>query len=543
MTTQARQASAAAHAARLPNLVRAMLQPGFYPDQPATVDLRQTHISIVFLAGDFVYKIKKPVRFAFLDASKLERRFEFCRDEVRLNSRLARGIYLGVVPIFRRANSYALGPVCEAPVEEAVEYAVKMRRLDDVAMLDRRLNAGTVTASTIRAIAKRLAEFHASCSRDKSWQYGSAAAVWRTIIGNLEESESFASAGIDRALFEKVENFCRRSIRVLWETINERARTGRAPEGHGDLRCEHVCLEEGRIEVIDCVEFSEALRYGDVALDVAFLAMDLERLGVQELAREFVRAYIAVSGDEELATVMPLYKCHRALVRAKVAALKSEEPEIEGAERERACRAMHEYFALAAGYADQAAPALVVVCGRSGTGKSTIARALRERTGFAVINSDRVRKKIAGLAPDVHARAAYGEGIYSARSTHATYETMLHEAESALTAGRGAILDATYRDRAERRSVLELARRSGTILLLVECRADKDEVLRRLSERESRKSEVSDATAEIYLQQESEFMPLSEIPERNLLVADSTRGPDTIADQILSRLAELRAAG
>lgn len=543
MTTQARQASAAAQASRLPSLVRAMLQPGFYPDQPATVDLRQTHISIVFLAGGFVYKIKKPVRFAFLDASTLERRFGFCRDEVRLNSRLARGIYLGVVPILRRGNSFALGPVCEAPVADAVEYAVKMRRLEDTAMLDRRLGAGTVTASTIRAVAKRLAEFHAVCSREKSWQYGAAAAVWRTVIGNLEESESFASAGINRARFDKVENFCRRSIRVLWETINERARTGRAPEGHGDLRCEHVCLEDGRIEVIDCVEFSEALRYGDVALDVAFLAMDLERLEAQDLAREFVRAYVAVSGDEELATVMPLYKCHRALVRAKVAALKSEEPEIDSAERERARRAIHEYFALAARFADDAAPALIVVCGRSGTGKSTIARMLRERSGFAVINSDGVRKKIAGVAADVHAHAAYGEGIYSARATRATYDTMLREAESTLTAGRGAILDATYKDRTERRSVLELARRIGITLLFVECRADKDEVLRRLKERESRKGEVSDATAEIYLRQESEFMPLSEIPERNHLVLDSTPGPDMIADRILSRLAELRGAG
>ncbi|HVN28925.1 MAG TPA: AAA family ATPase, partial [Candidatus Binataceae bacterium] len=431
MTTEARQASAAARASRLPALVRAMLQGGFYPDRPASVDLRQTHISIVFLAGDFVYKIKKPVRFSFIDASTLERRFEFCRDEVQLNSRLARGIYLGVVPILRRGNSFALGPICEAPVENAVEYAVKMRRLDDAAMLDRRLAASNVTTSTIRAIAKRLAEFHANCSREKSWQYCSAAAVWRTVIGNLEESESFASAGIDRALSERVENFCRRSIRVLWETINERARAGRAPEGHGDLRCEHVCIEDGRIEVIDCVEFSESLRYGDVALDIAFLAMDLERLGWADLSREFVRAYIAVSGDEELATVMPLYKCHRAIVRAKVAALKSEEPEIEGSERERARRSMHEYFALAGRYADEAAPALVVICGRSGTGKSTIARALRERTGFAILNSDRVRKKIAGVGADVHAHAAYGEGIYSARATHATYDTMLREAESA----------------------------------------------------------------------------------------------------------------
>jgi uncharacterized protein len=530
------------HVRDMPPFARAMMRPEFYPERPARVELRETHISRVFIAGDFVYKTKKAVHFSFIEAAALARRFELCRAELILNARLARGIYLAVVPILHSSDGYALGGPCEHPVAGAVEYAVKMRRLDDDAMLERRVVSGRLEPSAIRAIAKRLAEFHASAARDKSWQYGSAAAVWRLVIGNLAECESFIGAGLERGVFDELDKFCRGAVTAQWELINARARGGKVCDGHGDLRAEHVSLEGGRIDVIDCVEFNESLRYGDVALDAAFLAMDLDRLGARPLSREFVRAYIDVSRDDDLASVLPLYKCHRAIVRAKVASIAAGARGASSDEIEKARAKARKFFALALEYAQSAARALIVICGRSGTGKSTLARVVRERTGFIAINSDRVRKQHAGLAPEAVAHEAYGRGIYSESSTRATYDTMLAEAERELSQNRGVILDATYKDRAERRNVLELARRLAVPLLFVECRADEAEVLRRLRARASDPKRVSDADAAVYHAQGAEFMPLSEIPARNRIAIDSTRDPDVLGDEIQSALAAVRAS-
>jgi uncharacterized protein len=538
----ARADSSPQHLREMPAFARAMTRPEFYPERPESVEIRETHISRVFIAGDLVYKTKKPVHFAFIDAAALGRRFELCRAELNLNSRLARGIYLAVVPILHSESGYSLGEPCEHPVAGAVDYAVKMRRLDDDTMLERRVASGRLEPTAIRAIAKRLAEFHASAARDKSWQYGSASAVWRLVIGNLGECESFIDATLERRVFDELDTFCRSAITAHWELINARARGGRVCDGHGDLRAEHVSLAGGRIDVIDCVEFNESLRYGDVALDIAFLAMDLDRLGARPLAREFVRAYIDVARDDDLASLLPLYKCHRAIVRAKVASIGAGARGATPDEIEKARAKARKFFALALEYSRSAARALVVICGRSGTGKSTLARVVRERSGFVAINSDRVRKRLAGLSPEAHAHEAYGQGIYSETSTRATYQTMLAEAERELSRSCGVILDATYKDRAERRNVLELARRLAVPLLFVECRVDEAEVLRRLRARASQPGQVSDADAAIYHAQNAEFMPLSEIPARNRIAIDSTRDPDLLGNEIQSALTTVRAS-
>ncbi len=525
----------------MPAFARAMMRPEFYPDKPARVEVRETHISRVFIAGEFVYKTKKPAHFAFIDAASLGRRFELCRAELVLNSRLARGIYLAVVPILHSPNGYALGNPCEHPVAGAVEYAVKMRRLDDHATLERRVVSGRLEPSAIGTVAKRLAEFHAAAARDKSWQYGSASAVWRLVIGNLAECESFIGATLERGVFDELDSFCRGAITAHWELINQRARGGRVCDGHGDLRAEHVSLRSGRVDIIDCVEFNESLRYGDVASDIAFLAMDLDRLGARPLSRELVRAYIDLSRDDELPSLLPLYKCHRAIVRAKVASIGAGARGASSDESEKARAKAGKFFALALEYARAAARALVVICGRSGTGKSTLARVVRERTGFIAINSDRVRKRLAGLSPEANAHAAYGRGIYSESATRATYDTMLAEAECELGQNRGVILDATYKDRTERREVLEVARRLAVPLLFVECRADEREVLRRLRARASQPGRVSDADAAVYQAQAAEFMPLSEIPARNRIAIDATRDRDLLGSEIQSALAALKA--
>jgi hypothetical protein len=420
---------------------------------------------------------------------------------------------------------------------EAVEYAVKMRRLPADRMLDVLVAAGKVNCDTIRAIAARIAAFHAGAPSNRGWAYGAAAAVWRFMVEDIAQNEAFIGDTLRKSQFAAIDTFCRAFITAHWRALNDRALGGRVREGHGDLRAEHICLlgnddnNEKQIDVIDCVEFSERLRYGDVASEIAFLAMDLERLGAPALADELVESYAEITGDEEFAMFVPFYKCYRASVRGKVEIIRSLEREVGEAERERARQLARSYYALAWRYARAASPALIVMCGLSGSGKSTVARLLQHRKGFKAINSDRVRKRLASIPPHQHVRTDYGANIYSERFTKISYDAMLAEAESLLREGRGAILDATFKASADRQLALALAARHGVPVMFVECVVSEDEALRRLRERASKAGEVSDATPKIYQRQRAEFEPIGEIPARNHLRLDTTiRGEQLVAE-------------
>ncbi|MGH7813736.1 MAG: AAA family ATPase [Candidatus Binataceae bacterium] len=517
-------------------LAAAMMRPEFYPHPAARVELRQTHISRVFLAGDWVYKIKKPVRFGFVDCSTLERRLHFCREEVRLNARFSSEIYDGVYAIIAGANGFALGPRSGGEIPGAIEYAVRMRRLPDDRMLDRMVAAGAADSELIKRIAARIAAFHAAASAADAAKYGSALAAWETIVGNIAECEHNLGRTIEAGDFAALDRFCRSFILANWDAIGERARRGRVREGHGDLRCEHVCVRGGNIDIIDCVEFSERLRCADVASDLAFLAMDLDRLGAPRLAEELVNEYAKASGDGDIDSMLPLYKCHRAAVRGKVESLRAEEPEADADARARATELARRYFALALGYARDAEPAMLIVCGRSGSGKSTVARMLRRRTGFDILGSDRIRKRLAEIPAAVHSSAGYREGIYTDSFTRRTYAAMLDAARGLLRCGRGAILDATFKERRDRADALELAAQLNAPVLFVECVASGGETLRRLAIRVNTPGEVSDATPEVYRLQRADFVPITEIPASRHIVADTVRA----APEIMAEIAAAR---
>ena len=525
----------------LPPPIAAMTNPALYPNHPRSVELKQTHISYVFLAGDYVYKVKKPVRFAFLDASCLKTRRELCENEIVLNRRLAPNIYLGVVPIVRANGGYGIGT--PGQMHAAEEFAVKMRRLDEGRMLDVLAKNGTATPAMMRAVAKHIAQFHAHTPAKCGWRYGSAAAVWQRVIGDLVSYEQFIDYTVSRRELAEIETFCRTFITTRWNALNQRASEGRVRDCHGDLRAEQICMDR-ELNIFDCLEFSERLRYGDVASEVGFLAMDLDRLGAPRLAQEFVAAYAEISRDDGLAAMLPLYKCYRASIRAMVESLRSIQPEIAEHERVAAKTVAESYFALAHRYATLARPALIAVCGLSGTGKSTLARSLRDRIGFEIVNSDVTRKQIAEHSANSEPHA-YNEGIYAAEFTRKTYAAMLREAAAILDSGRGVILDATFRDPAHRRLVIECAATKHVPAAFVECRCDEREVLRRLSERAKRGNDVSDATAEVYLRQRAEFAPLDELKPEQQIVADTNAHPIEAAlaveqklEGILARRAE-----
>jgi len=414
-----------------------------------------------------------------------------------------------------------------------------MRRLGESTMLDRMVAGGSVSVAQIRAIAARLAAFHREAAADKGWKYGAAAPVWRLVRGNLEELASDRSDTIAPSDLNEIEHFVRRAIESRWSLLNRRALGTRVCEGHGDLRCEHVSLAGDTITIIDCVEFSEGLRYADVASDVGFLAMDLDRLGARGLSDELVGAYREASADADFPLLIPLYKVHRALVRAKVESLTSRDAAIGRDRRAAAAEAARSYVELALDCARQSRPSMVVACGVSGSGKSTVARRLADRLGFEWLRSDEIRKRLAGVASAERLTVSYGTGAYSHEFTQKTYAALLGEAAARLHDGVGVIVDATFAAPAHRAEALALAERAHVPVLFVECVASHEEIVRRLTARARRIDEISDADVATYLRQRGEFVALREVPQVRHLVTDTERGLEAVSASITERLKNL----
>ncbi len=505
-----------------------MCQAAFYPHRPKRVELIQTHISYVFLAGDRVYKVKKPVRFAFLDFSTLERRRYFCGEEVRLNRRLAGDTYRGVVAIRPRAGGFELADELDAG---AVEYAVHMRRLPSERMLARLLERDAVAEALIDRIAARLVAFHATADAGPEVaRGGDPAIIARLMDDDFAEVAALHGDTISAADDRTIQAWCHAALDRLAPLLRQRQAGGRIRDGHGDLHAEHVCCLDDHLVIFDCIEFNPQFRHRDVAAEVAFLAMDLEYHGRRDLAARLVARYADDAHDAELPSVVPFYACQRAYIRGKVDSLKSRESEVDAPARDAARLSAERHFALAYRYTWSQRAALIIVCGLSGSGKSTLAAALAARTGFELINSDRTRKRLAGLAPT----ARPGPALYTPERSAATYAAMYDAAEAALAAGGGAIVDATFLHRRDRDAARSVAARSAAPIVFVECRADDDTVRRRLAARAERDDDPSDADWSVFAAQRSAWEPFAADEPR--FAADTARPTADIVSHIESEL-------
>lgn len=509
---------------RRQRLVRALATPGFHGPEVARVDVIQTHISWVFLAGAEVYKIKKPVRFSFLDFSLPERRRFFCHEEVRLNRRLAADVYLGVLGLKADGDGFAF---CDEDDPAAFEYAVHMRRLPHDRLLPQLLLSGEATGTTIDVIVARLVAFHRDAEAGPEVRAaGDPRRVQREMRDDFAEMDRFRGVTIDSADDDRIRAFCLDGIDRRADVLRARCAAGRVRDGHGDLHAEHICLRdaaEGGLAIFDCIEFNPAFRRRDVAGEIAFLAMDLEFRGRPHLARYLIETYAAAAGDAELPGLVPLFACHRAYIRGKVESLKSEEEEVGEAGRVDAARSARRHFELALRYTWTETPVLVVVHGLSGSGKSTLARALAARTGFGHHGSDTIRKELAGLAPTSRVGEADERWLYSGEMSARTYAEMYGRGERDLRAGRGTILDATFQRRTDRELAWDMARRAGRDVLFVECTAPEAEVVRRLRVRAAANDDVSDATVTVYRAQQAAAEPVG-VDEPGARIRIDTRG-------------------
>lgn len=517
----------------LPPPLDALLRPEIYPHHPPSVELIQTHASWVFLAGPEVFKVKKPVRFSFLDFSTLDRRRDLCHDEVRLNRRLAPRTYLGVVAIVPVGPDRVRLAGAEDPA--AVEYAVHMRRLPEEHILARILERGGANRDDIQRLARHLERFHRTAATGPEISAnGSPEAIAAILRENFETVARFRGLTIDPSDDEEIQRWAWRFLDDHRELLVRRCQSKRIRDCHGDLHAEHVCLIDPP-EIFDCIEFNTRFRFIDVASDIAFLSMDLRFHDRADLADALLRAYVEEGGDEEVFVLAPFYECYRAYVRGKVDSLTASEPEVPEPQRESALRGARAHFELALRYTWSGRPVLVVMSGLSGSGKSTVASRLARRTGFLHINSDRVRKELAGLAAN-----ETRPDLYTPERSEQTYRTMREKAAAALAEGRGVILDATFMRRVDRDVVRAMAHRLRVPLLFVECRCSEAEVYRRLHRRQTERRDASDADWSVYLRQRRNFDAFAD-DETDRVILDTSRPLDALIRLIESRLRQVQA--
>ena len=415
------------HTAGLPD---ALLDPAAYPDRPESVELRETHISWVLLAGETAYKVKKPVRLPFVDYGTLERRRTCCDAELRLNRRFSSGIYRRVVALVPRGPDGLA--VASAHDPRAVEYAVAMNRYDESTTLAAQLAHGRAVEADLVAVGAAVAGFHAVAPVEPGESAERLAAVVEETLTTL------AAAGAPARRLADLARFCRAALAAFGPELADRAAAGLVRDGHGDLRAEHVLLGAD-IQAVDGVEFDRDLRVADVGYDLAFLIMDVARRD-DDLARALLRGYRAAGGDPGGETLLAFLCAVRALIRAKVDFLRA--AQFTGAARDdRTARAI-ELLGVAERFAWRARlPRLVCVTGLAASGKSTVAEALAAAAGRSLLSSDRIRKLRAGIDPyERAAPAAYGDG-----ESRAVYIELARRASAAVRRDGGAIVDATFR--------------------------------------------------------------------------------------------------
>lgn len=506
---------------------RAMASPDFYPHPVLKLERRETHISVVFLTGDFVYKLKKPVDFGFLDYTGLKARRRMCELEVKLNQRLSGGVYLGVVAISATEDEFRLGEGATV-----VEYAVRMRQLPDEASLSNRIVGDRVAPGDMTLLGGRLCEFYKTAERGKHIErYGGSEVIGFNTEENFRQLGPFVGNLLDRERFEFVMEASRGFLRDRGRLFQRRVEEGKICDGHGDLRAEHVYFLE-RIQIIDCVEFSERLRYGDRAVDLAFLHMDVELLARPDLSLAMLKGYTESSRDFGIYTVLDFYSCYRAVVKTKVSCLSARGPG-EGSRNSEMDKRALRYFDLAFRYAVRfARPTLYVLCGLPGSGKSTWAKIIADIFELPLFSSDQLRKDLPEYR-DHRGPVAFGTGIYRPEMRARAYARLLSAVQVELKKGSSAVLDATFSKRKWREEAVRLAEDLDTNIVFLECVSSQGRLLERLGRREG-KGGQSDARPEHLPGLLEEFEAIDELPAERCMRIDTEVAVEASLASVLS---------
>jgi len=516
-------------------IIKILSDPLFYSHKSDRVEVIQTHISWILIAGEDVYKIKKAVDFGFLDFSTLEKRKFYCEEEVHLNRRLAPQVYLGVVSIGLNEEGKL---TMDGTTENIVEYAVRMKKIPTENMLKNLLLRPGFDHLTVDRLAQKIARFHEKAETGgKIDEIGGLETVRFNQEENFTQTESFRGITISSAKHRFIRTSVHRFLEKNESLFHLRVHNHKIRDCHGDLHLEHIIVADDDITVFDCIEFNERIRYGDVATDVSFLAMDLDFHGYGTLSKFFVDSYRKASKDGEIMLLLPFYQCYYAFVRGKVTGFQLNDPNITPIKKEEATRLATRYFDLACSYAARLhEPIFIITAGLMGSGKSIIAREVAEITGAFVLQMDALRKEMCHINPTERHLENFGHGIYDRDTTQNAYEEAFSQAERMLEEGKSVIIDASFAKRDHRISAKNIAKKLNISFLVLECVCPDEEIKKRLKQRIKRKDEVSDGRQEIFAAQKDNFEALSESQPGEHLVLDTSSPKDETVEKAIAAI-------
>lgn len=522
-------------------LVQQLQSPAAFQHPVSTLHCIETHISWVLLTGEYAYKIKKAVDFGFLDFSTLEKRRFFCAEELRLNGRFSENLYLDVVAIRGNVDrpQIDLAGIADAVVigqhqtqgdaqapAPVLEYAVKMRQFPQEQLIESCIKRGEITIADIESIALTLAEFHSNKAArlpEDNTTLGTFAAVAQPALDNFSQIESLQNHFGADTLLKQLREWTKTKLDALKPLIEERRESGFVVECHGDLHLGNIAVLDGKITFFDGIEFSERLRWIDTQSELAYLIMDLEDKGYAEWANHLLNVYLEETGDYLGLALLPLYKVYRALVRAKVNALRAHQADISAAQSEQCRQAFLHYLTLAESFTRRRSVFLAITHGVSGSGKTYLTTPLVEQSGAIRLRSDVERKRLFNLSRLASSDSGIDTGIYTASASDATYQRLLELSEALLSQGYAVIVDATFLKRARRQSFAALAKRHNALFRILHCEAAAEVLRQRLLQRQQLAKDASEAGPEVleHQQQGYEVLDETERAETTNLSADT----------------------
>ena len=507
--------------------VQGLKNPHCYPHSVDQVRVVETHISWVVLTGSYAYKIKKPVKYSFVDFSTVERRRWFCDEEVRLNRRLAPEVYLGVVPI----TGSPAHPQIEGQ-EVPFEFAVRMKQFSSDQEIPDILASGEKAEGCIFQLADRIATFHAQIEKaDEASSYGTSAMVWQPIQECLQEIPLQLLTPHTQESLSHIERWIQREWRKLADVLSSRKQGGFIRECHGDLHLGNIAMFEGKVCVFDALEFEPRLRWIDVMSEVAFLVMDLEKHGHRDLAFVFLNRYLELTGDYKGLKVLRLYQVYRALVRAKVAGLRLAQLAESSVEKEKAKCELTGYLELAHRFMARTTPAFILMHGVSGSGKTTVSTEIVKASGVIRVRSDVERKRLFGERSESKSSVPQKVGLYQSDMTVRTYNQLRDLAGTLLEAGFSVVVDATFLHHQQRELFSQLAKEQACDWFVVDVLAPETVLGERIEQRSREGYDASDATVEVMKHQLKTEESFTQAEQLHVIPVDST-DPQSIISAI-----------
>lgn len=512
-------------------LIDSLRQPDVWPDRPDRVELEETHISWVFLTREFAWKIKKPVCFDFLDFSTLPQRKHFCDQELRLNRRTAPELYLTVVPI------------CGTPAApeidgsgSPIEFAVKMRRFEAEGLLSRMAAEQRVTPELIDALAEQVADLHRSIAQaSPDSDYGRPEDIQRAAIENFESIDRLADGNEQHMnSVQRLRNWTISEGERLQETFHQRRAAGCIRECHGDLHLGNIVAIDGRPCLFDCVEFNDQFRWVDVINEIAFLVMDLEEHGEQELAQRLLNRYLECTGDYGGLKVLRYYLVYRAMVRAKIDVIRLTDGSQSRTQRRVLLNEFGNYLSIADHDTEPAGSAIMIMHGLSGSGKTTLSQRIVETVPAIRIRSDIERKRLFGLGEANRTNTAAATRLYSPEANRQTYARLTELATTVIQAGFSVIVDAAFLRPADRTEFRQLAQQLAVPFQIIACQAPEAELRKRVAVREAAGRDASDAGLAVLQEQLQSHTEINREPENELITVDTAN--EAAIQQAIERL-------